>query len=208
MKLKEFMAELREALTMTTRGSLVKAILLVVVLIILAIGLSALVGHFFPSEEEFETEFVPRYKDYAYLAIFVICLVSSLSVLFPVPGTVLWLLLVEILDLNCALAGFVASIGGTLGEISAYYVGYGGRAFIAPEHSKIYQMAERWMKRRGGLAIFLFALVPFLIFDLVGIAAGVLRYPLRKFYLFTWLGRLPRSLIECYIGVGLLDYIL
>lgn len=40
------------------------------------------------------------------------------------------------------------------------------------------------MKRYGGLAIFLFAFFPLLIFDFVGIAAGVFRFPLRKFLLF------------------------
>ena len=109
---------------------------------------------------------------------------------------------------NPPLVALVASIGGTLGEISGYLVGYGGRAFIAPDQSERYQMAERWMQRRGGFAIFLFALVPFFIFDFVGIAAGVFRYPVKKFLLYAWLGRLPRSFIEVYVGSSLLDAIM
>lgn len=200
MKLKEFMAEMREALTMTTRGSLAKAIALLVAVLLVALGLSFLLYHFFPKEE------LERFAEWGYLGVFLVTLVSSLSIVLPVPGTVVVIAAAGIW--NTPLIALVASIGGTLGEISAYLLGYGGRAFIAPEHSERYQMAERWMKRRGGFAIFLFALVPFLIFDFVGIAAGVFRYPLRKFYLFTWLGRLPRSLIECYIGASLLDAIL
>ena len=64
------------------------------------------------------------------------------------------------------------------------------------------------MKRHGGWAIFLFALFPFLIFDFVGIAAGMLRYPVRKFILYCWLGRLPRAFIECYVGATLLELVL
>jgi len=194
------MAEMREALTVATKGSLAKAIALLVAILLVALGLSFLLHHFFPEEE------LERFAEWGYLGVFLVTLVSSLTIVLPVPGTVVVIAAAGIW--NTPLIALVASIGGTLGEVSAYLLGYWGRAFIAPEHSQRYQMAERWMKRRGGFAIFIFALVPFLIFDFVGIAAGVFRYPLRKFYLFTWLGRLPRSLIECYIGAGLLDYIL
>jgi membrane protein DedA with SNARE-associated domain len=47
---------------------------------------------------------------------------------------------------------------------------------------------EGWVRRWGVLAIFILSLVPF-FFDLVGIAAGALRFPLWKFWLASWLGR-------------------
>jgi uncharacterized membrane protein YdjX (TVP38/TMEM64 family) len=55
-----------------------------------------------------------------------------------------------------------------------------------------------WVKRWGAVAIFIFTVVPFFPFDLVGIAAGALRYPFWKFLLVCWLGR---TLL--YIGVAL-----
>jgi uncharacterized membrane protein YdjX (TVP38/TMEM64 family) len=67
------------------------------------------------------------------------------------------------------------------------------------------------MKRYGGVAIFVFAFLWILPFDLIGIAAGVLKYSIERFLLFCWLGRLPRSLIECYIycytGTALFDFL-
>jgi len=200
MRFGQFLHELRDAITVPTKGSLIKAILLLLAILVVALGLSFLLHHFF-SEEELE-----RFAEYGYLGVFLVTLVSSLSVVLPLPGTVVVIAAAGIW--NTPLVALVASIGGTLGEVSAYMVGYGGRAFIAPEQSERYQATERWMKRRGGFAIFLFALIPFLIFDFIGIAAGVFRYPLKKFFLFTWLGRLPRSLIEVYVGVPLLDFIL
>jgi uncharacterized membrane protein YdjX (TVP38/TMEM64 family) len=200
VKFSEFLTELRDALTVPTRGNLIKAILLLLSILVVALGLSFLLHHFFSKEE------LERFAEYGYLGVFLVTLVSSLSVVLPLPGTVVVIAAAGIW--NTPLVALVASIGGTLGEVSAYMVGYGGRAFIAPEQSERYQTAERWMKRHGGFAIFLFALVPFLIFDFVGIAAGVFRYPLKKFFLFTWLGRLPRSFIECYVGAPLLDFIL
>ncbi|MFC2009405.1 YqaA family protein [Chloroflexota bacterium] len=208
MKFKEILSDLRNALTMPTKGSLGRAILFLVVICTLAVALSALIGIFFPSEEEFKKEFIPKYADYAYPAIFIITLLSSFSIVFPVPGTVLWVLLVKHLELNFVFAAIIASIGGTLGEITGYYLGYAGRAVIAPEQLAKYQTAERWIQRYGGWAIFLFAFFPFLIFDFIGIAAGVFKYPLRKFLLFALAGRFPRSLIEAYVGVAILNWVL
>ena len=208
MKFKEILSELRNALTIPTKGSLGRAILYLVVICVLAVAISALIGIFFPSEEEFRNEFIPKYDDYAYLVIFIITLLSSSSIIFPVPGTVLWVLLVKHLGLNFVLAAFIASIGGSLGEITGYYLGYAGRAVISPGQLEKYQAAEKWIHSYGGWAIFLFAFVPFLIFDFIGIAAGVFKYPLRKFLLFAWAGRFPRSLIEAYVGVAILDWVL
>ena len=207
MKFREFLAELRDALTVPTKGSLVRAILFLVALLVIVVGLSFLISYYFPSEEEFKTEFIPRYGKYAYPAIFLICLLSSLTIFFPAPGTVLWLLLVKFLQLNKVLAGVVGSIGGTLGEITAYYVGYAGRAIIAPQYSQRYQMAERWMRRYGGITLFVFAFT-WLPFDVAGLAAGSVKYPIGKFLLFCWAGRLPRHIIEAYAGVSLLDLML
>ena len=192
MKLREILSELRNALTIPTKGSLKRAILFLLAICIIAIALSALVGLIFPSEEEFKNEFIPKYADYAYPAIFIITLLSSFSVVFPVPGTIFWLLMVKHLELNFILAAVMATFGGALGEITGYYLGYVGRAVIAPDQLEKYKTAERWMERYGGWAIFLFAFFPFLIFDFVGIAAGAFRYPLRKFLLFALAGRLPR----------------
>jgi len=202
VRFNQLLAELREALTITTKGNLTKAILLLAAILAVALSLSFLLLHLFPEEE------LKEFAAAGYGAVFLVTLVSSLSVVMPIPGTVAVIAAAARPELNIALVALVASIGGTLGEISGYLVGYGGRAFIAPEHSERYQTAERLMRRRGGLAIFLFALIPFFIFDFVGIAAGVFRYPVKKFLLFAWLGRLPRSLIECYAGAGLLNFIL
>jgi membrane protein YqaA with SNARE-associated domain len=208
VKFKEILSELREAIAMPTKGNLTKAILLLLAILVCAIGLSFVLLQILPDEEQVKQQFA----SYGYLGIFVVTLVSSFTVIMPLPGVVVWVSLVVALNLNPVLAAFIASIGGTLGEVTAYYIGRAGRAVIAPEHSHRYQVAERWMKRHGGLTVGLFAFFPFLIFDFIGIAAGVLKYPLKKFLLFCWLGRFPRSLVEVYVfsitGKTILDFII
>lgn len=203
VKFKGFLTDLRDAITMPTKGSISKAILILLSIFIVAIGLSLLLHHFFTEED------LKHFAQYGYLGVFLVALVSSLSIFLPLPGTVVVLAAADVW--NPVLVALIAGIGGTLGEISGYLLGYGGRAIISPEQHERYEQAESWMRRRGGIAIFLFALIPFLIFDFIGIAAGVFKYPVHKFLFFTLLGRLPRSFIEVYVylifGVPLLEWI-
>ena len=48
---------------------------------------------------------------------------------------------------------------------------------------------EEWMKKWGSATIFVFSLAPFLPFDVAGIAAGALRFPLWKFLIASFLGK-------------------
>lgn len=137
---------------------------------------------------------------YGYLGIFLLTVVCSATIIFPLPGEALLIAAGGVL--NPLWLGLVASIGGTLGELTGYLAGYWGRRIIAGEYQERYQQAERWMRRYGIPTVFVFALVPLLLFDLVGIAAGALRFPLWKFLLACWAGRLIRSLAEAYLGWG------
>ena len=136
-------------------------------------------------------ELVAELKSYGYLGAFLISLIGNGSVLLP--GIVLPLLsgLGIVLYPAAGLAGPVivglaGGAGAAIGEIVGYTVGYSGRGIL--EHGKLYDRLVNWVRRWGAIAIFIFALVP-LFFDLVGLAAGVLRFPLWKFILVCWLGR-------------------
>jgi len=137
---------------------------------------------------------VAELGNYGYLGTFFISLISNASVVLPVPG------LVIIFALGAAfqplLVGLFSGVGAAVGEITGYMVGYSGRSVA--QRSKLYDRTVDWVKRWGAIAIFVFTVVPFFPFDLAGIAAGVLRYPFRKFLLICWLGR---TLL--YIGVAL-----
>jgi len=84
------------------------------------------------------------------------------------------------------IVGLAGGAGAALGEIVGYMAGYSGRGII--ENRKLYDRLSAWVRRWGTIAIFIFALVP-LFFDLVGLAAGALRFPLWKFILVCWVGR-------------------
>ena len=143
--------------------------------------------------------YMGEFEQYGYLGAFLVAFIASISIIFPIPGIILVLAIAANPDLNWALVALAAAIGGGLGETTAYLAGYGGAVVIAPGQSKLYERAEKWMKRYGSATIFAFSL-SWLPFDIVGIAAGALRFPLWKFLLATFAGRLPRTLLEIYLA--------
>lgn len=136
-------------------------------------------------------EIVAELKGYGYLGAFLISLIGNATVLLP--GIVLPILsgLGVVLYPTAGLVspvmiGLAGGVGAAIGEIVGYMAGYSGRRIVG--RAKLYNRLEEWLRRWGALAIFILSMVP-LFFDLVGIAAGVLRFPLWKFILLCWLGR-------------------
>lgn len=122
---------------------------------------------------------------WGYLGAFLIGLIGNATVVLPMPSLVLLFALGA--SFNPFLVGLLGAAGGAIGELSGYFLGSSGTAFI--RNTRLYLQAENWMKKLGSVAIFLFALVPFLHFDLAGIASGVLRFPIWKFLIACWLGK-------------------
>lgn len=133
---------------------------------------------------------------YGYLGVFVISVITCSSIVVPVPG---WILVATMgAILNPILVGIISGLGGTLGEMTGYLLGYGGR--IAIENVTIYNRMVQWMKRWGSITIFVLALIPNPLFDIAGAAAGLLRFPVWKFILFGAAGRVPKHIFFAYLG--------
>ena len=142
---------------------------------------------------------------YGYSGVFLINLACAATIIFPIPGEAMNIAAGA--TLNPLWLGLIASTAATIGELTSYYAGYLGRKIILAGYSERYKKAESWLHRYGNFAVFIFALLPILIFDLLGIAAGSFRFPLWKFILFCWLGRLIRCLVEAYLGYGLFGFL-
>ena len=130
-------------------------------------------------------------ENYIYGGAFLVSVIGNATIILP--GAVL-LILSDIGiflyplsgPIGPVVVGLAGGAGAAIGEITGYMAGYSGRSIV--EKRQIYSRVEGWMKRWGAMTIFVFSLVPF-VFDLVGIAAGVLRFPFWKFFLLCWLGR-------------------
>jgi membrane protein YqaA with SNARE-associated domain len=134
---------------------------------------------------------VAKLGNYGYLGAFLISLIGSLTIILPVPGFLLLIPLVSIL--NPVLVALAASTGGIIGELSGYLAGRSGRSMLRA--NKAYLRAESWMQRWGIWAIMLFAFVPLVPFDVAGLASGALRFPVWKFMVAGWIGKSVKFII-------------
>ena len=128
---------------------------------------------------------VAELGNYGYLGAFLISVTSSATIIMPVPGMLLIVAFGDVL--NPVLVGLVAAVGATIGEATGYMLGHSGRRLITS--NKIFTKTERWTRRWGAMTIFVFALVPLLPIDIVGIVAGSLHFPLWKFFLACLFGK-------------------
>ena len=131
-----------------------------------------------------------------YAGIFLISLLSSATIILPAPSLAL------VFAMGSALpwlpVGLAAGLGEALGELTGYAAGFAGRAVI--EDRPAYERLESWMGRRGGITIFVLSVIPNPFFDLAGIAAGTLRYPVGRFLLFCWLGKTIKTTAVAWLG--------
>jgi len=99
-----------------------------------------------------------------------------------------------------AFVAIAAGTGDAIGEMTSYWAGYAGEKIMVDERLPAYQKAVSWMNRYGTWAVFAVALVPLMLFDLIGMAAGALKIPWWKFLLATMAGKVPRAFLVAYLG--------
>lgn len=131
-----------------------------------------------------------------YSGVFLINLIGSASVVVPIPGlAAVCAAATPEVDLNLFGLGLVGGTGATIGEITGYLAGYGGQSFV--QRSRYYDRVQRLVIRRGAFALFILAVLPTPLFDVAGIAAGSLGYPIRKFLVWVFLGKIIK-----FVGIA------
>lgn len=163
----------------------------------LAYALQGLFSHFQLAPGRF---FFP-----AYLFVFGTTLLANATIIAPVP-VALAIMIATATKWDPLLVAFSASVGGALGELSGYYVGYLGKKIAFIQDMAGYSRIAGWMNRYGVWAIFLLALQPVLPFDIAGIISGAARMPLHKFLPALWGGKFIKYAIICYSGAGLIRF--
>jgi len=147
-------------------------------LTIVALGAMSCLFLFIPIDWE-------RVGNWGYLGVFIVTFVATASFILPIP----YLLIVARagMFLDPLMVTLVAGVAGALGELTGYIIGASGRDLIP--QGKLYEKANHWMVTYGFWCVAFFAFVPNPVFDAIGFAAGVLRYPLWKFVLACFLGK-------------------
>lgn len=178
-----------------------KTALYLVVLIGLSIGLAYLLRYLMTY---FDIS-IGRLSSTAYLVVFGTTLVSNAAIIVPV-AIHIPIMMAAASQWNPVLIALVASVAGTLGEITGYYAGYLGKRVMLADSIPGYNRLVVWMERYGPLAIFLISFQPILPADIAGLVAGASKIPLWKFLLPCWAGKFPKYLLVTYFGFGLLYF--
>ena len=160
--------------------------------LLLVIGIVVGVFYFYRSYPEG----IEALEGYGYLGVFLISLLLNATIVLPAGNFLVLAALGAVLP-SATLVGLAGGLGAAIGELTGYMAGYSGQAIVSRQ--RVYSRVKGWVEKWGMLTIFLLSVAP-LIFDLAGIAAGVLRFPLWKFFLACWLGRTILYLVIAWGG--------
>ena len=125
------------------------------------------------------------------IVLFGLAALSTATLILPAPGLALTAVAGAAGD--PILVGIVAGLGQAVGELTGYFAGSSGRSFL-PDSAAVARLSG-WLQRRGMVVIFALALIPNPVFDVAGIAAGVLRMPLVRYLAAAASGKVLKNVL-------------
>ena len=145
---------------------------------------------------------------YGLIGLFIASVVANASIVLPLP---IDLVVIAVANLyNPFVLAAVVSVGAAIGEMSAYLVGMGGEKAIrklSEENAEKLMQVNEFIRNKGMVFIALGSFTPF-PFDLIGIASGLIRYNIYKFFVAALVGKFFRYLLLAYaivLGLGFLQ---
>ena len=141
---------------------------------------------------------------YGYFGIFIASLAGALSIIVPVPDTILVFTLAGIKVggswvFEPLLIATAATIGATIGQSSGYLLGFSSRKAMTGSFKRNSDFLAQVFDKFGALAIFAFALTP-LPDNLVFIPLGAAHYNPIKAFPPALVGKFLISLLVAYGG--------
>ena len=137
-------------------------------------------------------------ENYGYFGLFLANMIASSTIIIPLPVSVA--VFAAGAFLNPFLVGVSSALGAAIGEFVGYAIGAGGNKIIEKKWKKWIDKTEKLFDKYGGFwIIILFAATP-LPDDIVGIVGGTFRYPIKKFFIASFIGKLILNLALAYAG--------
>lgn len=136
------------------------------------------------------SEQIRKMQTLGYLGLTAACAVSNCSVLMPTSSTVI--VVAAAFTLNPVLCIVFGGLGSALGEQTAYLCGRLGTGGIELREDGKFRKVSVWLRQNTFLTVFLFAVIPLPVFDVVGLAAGIAKVSWPKFAAAALLGKIAR----------------
>jgi len=125
---------------------------------------------------------------YGYIGVFIVSLLGSATVIFPIPYLIVIYYIGASRTLNPLIVSILGGLGATIGELVLYFVGLGGRKFLSSKRIKNLELLKRALSKYGPIIIFIFAATP-LPDDILYPVLGIMRYNFVKMFLSCFLGK-------------------
>ncbi len=144
---------------------------------------------------------VQQFGKYGYPGIFLVSLFSNATLIFPIPGVVFASAMGAVF--NPFWVAVASGSGAAVGELTGYLAGFSGQIII--ENRAWYDRLVEVMRKYGEITILVLAFIPNPVFDLTGMAAGMLKMPLVKFLTWCLLGKTLKMLFFSYTGASIFN---
>jgi membrane protein YqaA with SNARE-associated domain len=146
---------------------------------------------------------VQQLQRYGYLGAFLISILGGATIIIPVPMLAVVFALGGVMEYPW-LVGISAALGELIGALTIYMTGHGaGKALHSSKHGRIQAAYERMlnlMERRGSITLFIVASVVNPFFYPTALAAGALRFGLKKYIPIVLAGKLIKCMTVVYAG--------
>lgn len=146
-----------------------------------------------------------------YVGIFIISFLGSILIFIPVPYFPILITSALNKELDPNIIALSATAGAVLAKSSIFIASYYGRNLLSNKTKSKILPLQNFLAKYGGLAAFIAALVP-MPDDLIYIPLGIAKYSIRKFVLFTFLGKLLYGLIivwgSVFLGRPVMEHLL
>lgn len=139
-----------------------------------------------------------------YPGVWFFSFIGAASIVVPVPAlAAVCVAVAPGVDLNPIVVGIVAASAEAPGELTGYMAGISGQSML--EKNRLYPRVRKFLINHGGLFLFLGSTVPNPLFDIIGVAAGSIGYPVKRFLVYVFLAKTIKSTgvaYACFYGVG------
>ena len=135
-----------------------------------------------------------------YTSIFFLSFIAAALVFLPVSALAAVCVAVAV-DLNPFVVAVVAASAESIGELTGYLAGMGGKAIF--DRNRFYLRFKNLFSRYAAFTLLFGSAIPNPLFDVMGVAAGSILYPVKRFLLLVFIGKVVKFTwvgLGCYYG--------
>ena len=135
-----------------------------------------------------------------YTSIFFLAFIGAALIFLPVSALAAVCVAVAV-DLNPFMVAVVAASAESIGELTGYLAGMGGKAIF--DRNRFYLRFKNLFSRYAAFTLLFGSAIPNPLFDVMGVAAGSILYPVKRFLLLVFIGKVVKFTwvgLGCYYG--------